>query len=313
MGFYTVLGAGGVIADELSRVLIAEGKQVKAVSRSGHNIQGATTVKADVLSLEQTVDAVRDASVVYLCVGLQYDHKVWVESWPRIMSNVIQACKRSNAGLVFLDNVYMYGKVDGVMTESTPYNPCSKKGEIRSKIATTLMDEARAGNLRALIARSADFYGPYADRTGVLNILVFKPLSHGRKAGWLVNDRAKHSYTYTPDIARSLFVLSESGKAYNQIWHLPTAFPPLTGQEFIAIAARASGVAPRYRVLPRWMLRLAGTFDKNVAESYEMLYQSEFDYVFDSSKFQSAFSMLPTSYEEGIKKTVYYYRTMKQD
>lgn len=33
-------------------------------------------------------------------------------------------------------NVYMYGNVAGPMTENTPYAPCSKKGEIRTKIAT---------------------------------------------------------------------------------------------------------------------------------------------------------------------------------
>jgi hypothetical protein len=28
-----------------------------------------------------------------------------------------------------------------VMTEDTPYNPRSRKGEVRARIATTLMDE----------------------------------------------------------------------------------------------------------------------------------------------------------------------------
>ena len=32
-----------------------------------------------------------------------------------------------SARLMFFDNVYMYGKVDGRMTEETPFNPCSRK------------------------------------------------------------------------------------------------------------------------------------------------------------------------------------------
>src|SRR5258708_11814533 len=59
--------------------------------------------------------------------------------------------------LVFFDNVYMYGKVDGVMTEETPFRPCSKKGEIRAEIATMLLNEIKAGNLTALIARISPF------------------------------------------------------------------------------------------------------------------------------------------------------------
>jgi nucleoside-diphosphate-sugar epimerase len=35
----------------------------------------------------------------------------------------------------------------------------------------------------------------------------------------------------------------------------------------------------------------------------EMLYQNEFPYVFDSSKFEKAFQFKPTPYEEGIRQT----------
>ncbi len=69
------------------------------------------------------------------------------------MSNAIEACKRAEAKLLFFDNVYMYGRVSGLMTEETPFNPCSKKGEIRAKIATTLINEWKAGALTAMIAR----------------------------------------------------------------------------------------------------------------------------------------------------------------
>jgi hypothetical protein len=61
------------------------------------------------------------------------------------MSNVIEACKKSGARLVFFDNVYMYGRVAGPMTEVTPFNPCSAKGEIRARVATRLLDEIKQG------------------------------------------------------------------------------------------------------------------------------------------------------------------------
>jgi hypothetical protein len=43
------------------------------------------------------------------------------------------------------------------MTEDTPFNPISRKGEVRAQIATMLLDEMRSGNLQAMIVRSADF------------------------------------------------------------------------------------------------------------------------------------------------------------
>ena len=53
---------------------------------------------------------------------------------------------------------------------------------------------------------------------------------------------------------------------------------------------------------------MAGLFQTTSAELYEMLYQNEFDYLFDSSKFQNAFGVQPVSYLQGIKETVQYYQ-----
>ncbi len=169
------------------------------------------------------------------------------------------------------------------MTENTPYGPCSKKGEIRAKIATALMKEVQAGSLSAMIARSADCYGPDT-QNGVPNVLLFEPFAKGATASWLVNAAVPHSLTFTPDAARGVAVLAGQESAWNQVWHLPTAPNPPTGGEFIAMAANEFGVAPKYRVLSRPMLRVAGWFNPQVRESNEMLYQSDSPYLFDSTK-----------------------------
>ncbi|MGD0618616.1 MAG: NAD-dependent epimerase/dehydratase family protein [Bryobacteraceae bacterium] len=298
-----ILGAGGAIGNELATQLSTRNERIRLVSRNPGASAGAVeTLAADLSNPDDAVKALSGVSVAVLLVGLKYDLNEWREYWPRIMRNTIEATKRANARLVFFDNVYMYGKVDGVMTEETPFRPCSRKGEIRAEIATTLLKEIRAGNLTALIARSADFYGPGA-RTGVPNVLVFNKLAMGQKPAWLANDSVKHSLTFTPDAARSLVQLMESESSWNQTWHVPTAPDPLTGREFIALAAKEFGSTPKHRVLPRPLLKVAGWFDPMVRESYEMLYQSEFEYVFDSSKFARAFHGEPTSYAEGIRKT----------
>ncbi len=310
MALSTILGAGGVVANQLARLLVERKENVRLVSRSGYAVPGAVSTKADVASLDQTVEAVKGSSVVFLCIGLKYDVRVWAEFWPRIMSNTIEACKRSGSRLVFLDNVYSYGKVDGPMTESTRYNPASRKGEIRAAIATRLMDEVKAGNIHALIARAADFYGPFADKVGVPNMLVFKRLAEGKEPNILVNDSAKHSYTFTLDIAGALSALAKSNEAYDQVWHLPTAPNPPTGREFIALAAKAFGAEPRYMVLSKWMLKAAGILDRTIFEIGEMLYQNESDYLFDSTKFSNAFGTQATSYDNGIGQTVEFYGTL---
>src|SRR5229473_2888298 len=163
----TILGAGGAIGNELFKELVARNESIRLVSRNPKLVPGvAETVAADLSNFDDTLKAVSGSRIAFLVVGLKYDLKVWRELWPRIMRNAIEAAKRSNTRLVFFDNVYMYGRVEGVMTEQTPFRPSSKKGEIRAQIATMLLDEMKTGNLTALIARSADFYGPRA-RTGI--------------------------------------------------------------------------------------------------------------------------------------------------
>lgn len=176
---HTLLGAGGAIGNELLKELRRGGERVRSVGRNQKTIAGEVeSVSADISSLDQTISVVSGSAVVYLLIGLKYDLKVWRELWPRMMRNTIEACKRVKAKLVFFDNVYMYGKGDGPMNEGTPFNPCSKKGEIRAQIAATLLDEIKAGNPNALIARSADFYGPDA-RNGIPNILVCDKFVNG--------------------------------------------------------------------------------------------------------------------------------------
>jgi len=298
----TILGAGGMIGNELAKILAVKKALFRLVSRKPKPVAGAELLAADLTDQEQTIRAVTGSSLVYLLVGLKYDHRVWQELWPRIMANTIEACKRAKAKLIFFDNVYMYGKVDGPMTEETPYAPCSKKGEIRAKIATMLINEVKAGHLSAMIARSADFYGPHADsENGVPNILVFEAFAKRRMASWLVNDVVPHSLTFTPDAARGLEMLAGRESVWNQVWHLPTAPVPPTGKEFIEMAAKEFGVAPKYRVLNKPMLRVTGWINPLVRESYEMLYQSDFPYLFDSTKFAKEFGFGGTPYPEGIR------------
>jgi nucleoside-diphosphate-sugar epimerase len=270
------------------------------VARNPKTIDGTQSMAADLSDAAQTRAAVEGAETACLLVGLPYDLSVWRELWPRIMRNAVDACKNSGTKLLFFDNVYMYGRVDGPMTEATPYRPSSKKGEIRAGIATMLMDETRAGNLQAMIARAADFYGPQT-KNGVPNVLVLEPYARGGTASWLVNAGVPHSLTFTPDAARAVAMLIERDSAWNQVWHLPTTPEPPTGKAFIEMAAAAFGIAPKYRVLGKPMLRLVGLFNPAVRESLEMLYQSEYPYIFDSSKFAAEFGFSGTPYADGIR------------
>ncbi|WP_143306322.1 NAD-dependent epimerase/dehydratase family protein [Chitinophaga vietnamensis] len=302
---YTILGAGGVIANELATELVKNGKRVRLVSRSPKAFAGIDELfPADITNAEQTMQAVKGSSIVFLCAGLKYDRKLWATAWPAIMTNVINACKAAGAKLIFFDNVYSYGLVDGPMLETTPYRPSSKKGEIRARIATQLMDEVKAGNITATIARAADFYGPNADKTGFLNLLIIDKFKKKSTAMWLGRDDMTHSYTYTPDAGKGLYLLSQDDSTWNQVWHLPTSNPAPDGKGYMHIIATQMGVKPKYMKLGKFMIGLSGLFDGTIKELGEMLYQNNYPYIFNSTKFEKHFNFKPTSYEEGVKATL---------
>ena len=300
----TILGANGVIGCELSTQLPQYSNRIRQVSRSPKPVNATDELfSADLLDSKATADAVAGSEITYLVAGLRYDHKVWQEQWPRVMRNAIDACKRHGSALVFFDNVYAYGRVNGLMTEDTPYNPCSRKGEVRARIATMLMDEVKRGELRGTIVRAADFYGPGASLS-VTHATVTERLKAGKTPQWIGNAKAVHTFTYTRDAGRSLAVLGNAPAALGEVWHAPTSKEPITGEEYVRIACEIARRPYALQVAPRWMLTLMGVFVPVVREGIEMLYQFERDYKFDSSKVERAFGLTAAGYREGIASTL---------
>jgi nucleoside-diphosphate-sugar epimerase len=299
----TILGAGGPVSNALFPVLAENGQAVRLVSRRPISVSGNVSwAGADLKDYDSLLKAAKGSSVIFMCAGLKYDKAVWKVEWPLITNNLIRLAKETGARLIFFDNVYMYGRVQGAMTETTPYNPCSVKGEVRAKIADMLMNEATTGNIRATIARAADFYGT-AGNNSFFDPMVLARLKNGKSAQWLGNIDALHSFTFIPDTGKALAALAAAPDSDNQIWHLPTA-PAITGREFVKLAAEACNASPKASKINLFMLKLIGMFNKNIAESAEMYYQYQYDYVFDSKKFEARFGMKATPYEEGMKDAV---------
>lgn len=301
----TILGANGVIAQGLSKRLTKYTTSIRQVSRHPKAVNpDDELLVADLLDYDQTEKAVAGSEIVYLLAGLKYDIKVWKEQWPKLMRNVLDACKKHNSKLVFFDNVYAYGLVKGPMTEETPFNPTSKKGEVRAQVATMLLDEVRKGNLQAMIVRAADFYGPNA-QLSLTYSMVTQRLKSKKGPQWIGNPKAIHTFTYTPDASESVAVLGNTPSAYNQSWHALTNQEKITGEQYVRIACELMGQPYKLQTLPKFAVSMVGMFMPILHEFVEMMYQFDRDYVFDSSKLTKAFpNLLPTSYKEGIAATL---------
>jgi nucleoside-diphosphate-sugar epimerase len=205
---------------------------------------------------------------------------------------------------VFFDNVYAYGQVNGAMTEETPFNPNSKKGEVRAKIATTLLDEIKQGNLDAMIVRAADFYGPGA-LLSLTHSTVNERLKAGKGAQWVGDPKKIHTFTYTPDAGRTVAIAGNTPSAYNQTWHALTSPEKITGEDYIRMAYEILNKQFKSpMVMSKFGVRLLGLFIPVLREFVEMMYQFENEYVFDSSKAEKAFNVKATSYKDGILETL---------
>ena len=305
---HTILGAGGPVANALTEELVNHNETIRLVSRkpiatTGKNISWQ---KADLLNYNEVLEATKGSAIIYLCAGIVYHAEIWQQQWPLIMQNVINASKAANARLIFFDNIYMYGLVKGPITEETPYKPISEKGKVRAKIADQLMAEVKAGKIKASILRAADFYGTDS-KNSFLDMMLLDKYAKKQSAQWIGNPKVKHNFTYIPDAGRAMYLLGQDPQSDNQVWHAPTA-APLTGTEFINMAANIYQAKPKFMRVTKFMLWIFGLFNKVVADTVEMYYQYNHDYNFNSDKFEKAFNFKPTSYQDGIShmaKTIY--------
>jgi nucleoside-diphosphate-sugar epimerase len=300
----TILGASGAIGTELAKSLKNHTDQIRIVSRKPKKANDSDELfPADLTDAAQVDKAIAGSDIVYLTIGFEYKLKVWQKNWPALMNAVIECCKKHKAKLVFFDNIYMYDKSEMPhMTENSLINPPGKKGKIRAAIAQMILAEVAKGTLTALIARSADFYGPNANNN--ITQMIIDNFKKGKKADWIAKADKIHNFTYTPDAGKATALLGNTEDAYNQVWHLPTSHEKITGKQWIEAIAKEMNVPPKYQVLPVWMMSILGIFMPQIKELSDIAYQSDRDYFFDSSKFEKRFGMNPTPVAVGIRATV---------
>ena len=298
----TILGASGQIGHELAVHLKRDfTDDIRLVSRNPKKVNDSDRLhKADLLDAGDTLRAVEGSQIVYLTAGLPMDTRLWVEQWPAIMKNVIDACAAHGARLVSFDNTYMYPQTNAPQTEDTAFRPYGEKGRVRSAIAEALLAAMEQKRLTAMICRAPEFYGPGKTQS-ITNSAIIEPLTRGKVARVFLRDDTLRSLIYTPDASRAMALLGNTADAYGQTWHLPCDDDRPTYRAFIKLAAEQFGTAPRYRVLKRWQLRLAGLFSRTISDAAELLPRYEADNIFVSDKFKTRFpDFRVTTFREGL-------------
>lgn len=305
---HVVLGAAGAIGSAVVRELTRQNLPVLAVERS-RDVIGVKTLHADLYDIEQSKEVSREATHVYLCVGLPYSSKVWKEGWPRIMTNVISACEVADARLIFFDNMYLYGPSLSVpFDETTPQHPTKEKGLARKRAADALLEAHQSGRIKGLIGRSADFYGPGAVNSRFY-ITILKSILEGKKPLWDMSAGVPHTYAYSEDCARALVMLAGDESAYGEVWHLPVG-EPITPDEILGFFNTHLGTSFRLQYLSPLMKRILALFIAPLRESQELAYQFNEPYVMSWEKLKKKYPELTaTSYDEGVQTMIASFKT----
>jgi nucleoside-diphosphate-sugar epimerase len=257
-------------------------------------------VAANVAEAEGAKKACDGAAVVYHCANPPYAR--WPEFHPPLMRAIIDGAAFSDAKLVFGDNLYAYGPVQGPLTEDLPLRASGPNGRVRAEIAEAVLRAHEAGRIRAAIGRGSDFFGPHAHLSTVGD-RVFARASAGEAAQVLGNPDVPHTVTYIEDFARALVTLGEREEALGQVWHVPNP-ETVTMRRFVQLVFEAIGRPSRLRAAPRWGIALAALFNPTLRAVREQLYQSERPWVVDSSRFEGAFGWRATPLPEAVATTV---------
>ncbi len=304
-----VIFGTGPVGQSVARELVRRGKAVKMINRSGKRPVGVPEsvklVAGDVFDAALTKQLAKGASHVYQCTNPPYHE--WVEKFPTLQTNTLEAAAAAGAKYIVMDNVYLYGDTHGQpIREDLPYNAHTKKGSLRARMAKDVLATHQSGKVRATMARASDFYGP-----GVLNSAsgdrMFGFAVAGKAASATGNLDAKHSYTYIEDVGKVLVILGERDEALGKAWHVPNA-EAITTRQFINLIFDELGQPAKMSAMGQLMMRIGGLFIPAARETVEMMYEFEKDFIVDGSLFTETFGLQAIPYREGVKATVAWYK-----
>jgi nucleoside-diphosphate-sugar epimerase len=302
-----VIFGTGPVGCWAARSLIERGLTVRAVNRSGRR-PALLPAEVELRAVDASDDrlaagAAAGASAVVQALNPPYDQ--WLAAFPPLQKAVMAAAERHGARYVSVENLYMYDTSTPIREDSR-LAPSSRKGELRWRMGEEVMAAHLRGQLRTTQLRSADYYGPGVTGSA-WGERVFAPLVAGKSAQVTGSLDVPHAVAYIEDVGRAVAELATRDEALGRVWIAPHA-PARTQREMVAIAAAAAGVEPRASGMGPLMMRLGGLFVPMAREMVEMMYQFTRPFEVDSSRIERDFGLSPTPLEEGLARTVAWYR-----
>ncbi|WP_026930412.1 NAD-dependent epimerase/dehydratase family protein [Glycomyces tenuis] len=294
MAQQVVIGAGAT-GIATARLLADGGDRVRLITRSGGGPEhpGIERIALDASEPEALAEAVAGAATVFNAAATAYH--TWPETMPALFGSVLHAAERAGAGYVMLGNHYGYGPTTGTVTEDSPMEPHTRKGEVRAELWRRAKAAHDAGRLRVTEVRAGQFLG--AGSFSAFTWLVEPHVLKGELALVDGNPDAVHSFSYIGDVAAALVAVGRSEEAWGRAWHAPVILA--TVREVASrLAALRGAPEPRLEQFTERELSLLGHTDPVWSEFREMSYMSDRPFVVDDSAIREAFGLNASALDE---------------
>lgn len=305
-GLHVVLGYGP-LGRAVCAELLRHGADVAVVTRSTPEDlpEQLRSTRADLTDAEASRVALADAVVVYHCLNAPYSR--WPEVLPTLAEGVLAGADDAGATLVYGDNLYAYGQVDGLIHEGLPETATFPNGRVRAQVARRLLAAHTAGDLPVVIARGSDFFGPHV-RISLAGSNIVGRLLAGQRPQSIGNPDLPHTLTFIEDFAAAMIRLGAAHDTHGRAWHVPN--PPTESiRAFAGRVAHAAGVENLpLQVAPYLAMRAFAPFVPSLRALLQVRYQTVRPWVVDHSAYAERFSDHASAWDDAVQRTVDWYR-----
>jgi UDP-glucose 4-epimerase len=216
---------------------------------------------------------------------------------------VLEACRRENPGarLLFASSRFVYGRIEyNPVDEGHPFNCLSIYGIHKLAGEKYYRFYQEAYGLKTMSVRIANPYGPRQQmkhsKYGILNWFVRLALE-GKALTVFGDGQQRRDYIFNEDLAEACVALMLSPGTEGQVYNLGTG----TGAPFMEMARLVAEAVPDTEV-------------RQVEWPQDRYFVETGDYLSDISRITAASGWRPkTGLQEGIRRTVAYYREHRQE
>jgi len=254
---YLVTGAAGFIGANLTRQLIAEGKDIYPLVRPGSNLwrlesekfQPSNLIQVDVTdyqSLREQLLKVKPTHIFHLAsYGIYRNQRDDIKIFNTNALGTINLLRVSQeldlAAIINTGSVFEYGNLAGAQTENAVGSP--RQMYDAAKITSTQMAKFFASEYRLPICTLRLFtpYGPYEDRSRLVSSVILSMLDGHQPQ--ILSPRSVRDFIYVSDVVSAYIDASQRKNWSGEVINIGSGEPHSTAQVVDQIA-QVLGIDP---------------------------------------------------------------------